>query len=327
MELLNTVSQLILGLLLVYVMYRFIRSIRFVPTQEAYVIERLGNYTKTLEPGFHALIPFIDRVAYKQDLREQAIEVEPQECFTKDNVKVHVDGVIYLSVQDAVNASYGITDYRFAAIQLAQTTTRSVIGQMQLDTTFQERARISREVVEEMMALEETWGIKVHRYEIKGIETPRTVQNAMERQMTAERERRAVVARSEGVRDSRVQDAQGEKEEMINVSEGEMRRRINEAEGRAEEIRALAEATARSIEQVAAAINTQGGKEAVQLQLAERYLKNLSRLAQKKNQIILPTNLSRFDTVMEGLTLDDFQLVESDELPVRKRNGDPLAGE
>jgi len=302
------ISGAILALLAVYVLFQFLKAIRLVPQQEAYVVERLGNYHKTLEAGFHALVPFIDRVRYKQDLREQAIPVEPQDCFTKDNVRVRVDGVIYLSVMDPVNASYGVTDYRRAAIQLAQTTTRSVIGRMELDTTFQERALISSKVVEVLSEVEQTWGMKVHRYEIKNIDTPRTVQKAMERQMTAERERRATVARSEGRQESTVNDSEGEKQELINESEGEREKRINEAEGRAEEIKAIADATAEAIEQVARAVNTPGGEEAVKLQLAEQYLHALAHLGRQENQILLPTDLTRYDRIIDGLALDDFKV-------------------
>ena len=301
-------SMTLLGLLALYVLFNFLKAIRLVPQQSAYIVERLGNYHKTLEAGFHALIPFIDRVQYKQDLREQAIQVEPQDCFTEDNVRVRVDGVIYLSVIDPVNASYGVTDYRLAAIQLAQTTTRSVIGRMELDTTFQERAVISSKVVEVLGEVEQAWGIKVHRYEIRNIDTPRTVQQAMERQMTAERERRAVVARSEGQQEATVNDAKGEKQELINESEGEREKRINEAEGRAEEIKAIADATAEAIERVAQAVNAPGGEEAVKLQLAEQYLHSLAKLGRRENQVLLPTDLTRYDRIIDGLALDDFKV-------------------
>lgn len=216
----NFIDNISLGILILlglFFIYKVIRSLQLVPNQFAYIVERLGNYKKTLGPGFHALIPFFDKVVYKQDLREETIEVEPQECFTKDNVKVEVDGVIYLSVTDPVNASYGVTDYRNAAIQLSQTTTRSVIGLMDLDETFEERAFMSKEVVKVLAEMEMPWGMKVHRYEIKNIVTPRTVQNAMERQMTAERDRRAVIARSEGIKGSKVNDAEGIREEIIRV--------------------------------------------------------------------------------------------------------------
>ncbi|MES3628558.1 MAG: paraslipin [Longimonas sp.] len=301
-------SASLLAIFAIYVAYHFLRAIRLVPQQEAQIVERLGNYHKTLEAGFHALIPFVDEVRYKQDLREQAIPVQPQDCFTEDNVRVRVDGVIYLSVTDPVNASYGVTDYRFAAIQLAQTTTRSVIGRMELDTTFQERALISSRVVDVLSEVEQAWGIKVHRYEIKNIDTPRTVQQAMERQMTAERERRATVARSEGQQESTINDAEGEKQELINESEGEREKRINEAEGRAEEIKAIADATAEAIEQVARAVNSPGGEEAVKLQLAEQYLHALAKLGRRENQILLPTNLTSYDHIIDGLALDDFKV-------------------
>jgi regulator of protease activity HflC (stomatin/prohibitin superfamily) len=309
---LATVSQTVLGLISLYVLYQFIRSIRLVPQQRAYIVERLGKYHKTLEAGFHALIPFIDRVPYIQDMREQAIPVEPQACFTEDNVRVKVDGVIYISVTDPVNASYGVTNYRRAAIQLAQTTTRSVIGRMDLDTTFQERAAISQKVVEVLSEVEQTWGMKVHRYEIKNIDTPRTVQKAMERQMTAERERRATVARSEGQQQSTVNDAEGQKEELINQSEGERQKRVNEAEGRAEEIRAIASATAEAIESIARAVSSPGGEEAVRLRLAEDYLDTIGRLGKKGNKILLPADLTRYDAVLSGLALDDFTLHAAD---------------
>ncbi|MDZ7720871.1 MAG: stomatin-like protein [Balneolaceae bacterium] len=304
MQILNSISQVLLALFSVYVMFQFVRAIRLVPNQFNFIVERLGNYHKTLGAGFHALVPFIDKVVYKQDLREETIEVEPQECFTKDNVKVEVDGVIYISVMDPVNASYGVTDYRYAAVQLAQTTTRSVIGVMDLDETFEERAKMSKEVVEVLSEMERPWGIKVHRYEIKNIMTPRTVQNAMERQMTAERDRRAVIAKSEGVKGSKINDAEGMRTEIINISEAAMQRRINEAEGTAQEIEAIAEATASSIEQIADALSQDKGKEAMQLQLAEKYLDVLEGLGRDENDIILPKDITNYDALMEGLSLD-----------------------
>lgn len=310
MSALNMFSQVVLALFAIYLTFKFLQALRLVPNQYAHIVERLGNYHKTLGPGFHALIPFVDKVVYKQDLREETIEVEPQECFTKDNVKVEVDGVLYLSVVDPVNASYGITDYRYAAVQLAQTTTRSVIGLLDLDETFEERAKMSKKVVEVLGDVERLWGIRVHRYEIKNINTPRTVQKAMERQMTAERERRAVIAKSEGVRDSNVNDAQGRRAEMVNISEAEMQRRINEAEGWANEIEAIAEATAVSIEQIAAAISQPKGKEAMKLQLKQKYLKVLDGLAKDENQIILPKDITNYDALIEGLSLEQLDEVE-----------------
>ena len=320
---LNDISLGILALLALYVAYKFLRAIRFVPQQRAYIVERLGNYHKTLEAGFHALFPFIDTVRYTLDLREQAIPVEPQECFTEDNVRVEVDGVIYLSVTNPVNASYGVTDYRRAAIQLAQTTTRSVIGRMELDTTFQERASISRAVVEVLGEVEQAWGIKVHRYEIKNIDPPRTVQKAMERQMTAERERRATVARSEGKQQSTINDAEGEKQELINQSEGEKQRRINEAEGRAKEIEAIAQATAEAIERVAQSVSAPGGEEAVKLRLAEQYLTTIAKLGKEENEVLLPADLTKYESVIDGLSLDKFTLRGDGETPYPAGNGAP----
>lgn len=309
----ESISQVVLGLLSIYVLYKFIQSIQLVPTQRAYVVERLGNYHKTLGPGFHALVPFFDQVKYKQDLREETIEVEPQECFTKDNVKVEVDGVIYLAVIDPVNASYGVTNYRFAAVQLAQTTTRSIIGKMNLDDTFEDRAIINKEVVNVLSEMEQAWGIRVLRYEIKNIYTPKTIQNAMERQMTAERERRATIARSEGIKESTINDAQGEKEEIINVSEGEKQRRINEAEGVAQEIESIAEASAVSIEQIADALSEQKGKEAMQMRLAEKYISQLSKLASDKNDVIIPKDVTNYDAIMSGLSLDKISIVPEED--------------
>lgn len=307
MEIIEMFSQVLLGLFSVFVLFKFIQSIRMVPNQYAFVVERLGNYQKTLGPGFHALIPFIDKVVYRQDLREETIEVEPQECFTRDNVKVEVDGVIYLSVLDPVNASYGVTNYRYAAVQLAQTTTRSVIGTMDLDQTFEDRAKMSMEVVKVLSEMEMAWGIKVHRYEIKNIITPRTVQKAMERQMTAERDRRAIIAKSEGIKGAKINDAEGIKTEIINISEAEMQSRVNIAEGKASEIEAIAEATAISIERIAEALSKPKGSDAMRLQLAEKYLDVLGGLGNEKNNVILPKDLSNYEALMQGLSLEELK--------------------
>ena len=280
---------------------KFFTSIRVVPTQSAYIVERLGQYTKTLGPGFHALIPFFDRVAFIHDLKEEAVDVPPQECFTKDEVRVEVDGVMYISVTDPVKASYGVTQYSFAATQLAQTTTRSVIGTLDLDRTFEERDLISSRVVEVLERAGEIWGIRVHRYEIKNLTPPPTVHEAMEKQVTAERERRAVVARSEGDRQSRINMSEGEKMETINRSEGQMQRQINEAEGRAEEILAIAKATALSIERVSAAINVDGGQESIRLQLAEKFLTRLTVLAVRETRVVLPADLTSLEEVLKSI--------------------------
>ena len=293
------------GILFLVLIVRFFRSIRLVPTQSAYVVERLGKYSKTLGPGFHALVPFLDRVAFIRDLKEETVDVPPQECFTRDEVQVEVDGVLYMSVTDPVKASYGVTDYSFAAMQLAQTTTRSVIGTLDLDRTFEERELISAKVVEVLEKAGEIWGLRVHRYEIKNLAPPPTVKDAMEKQVTAERNRRAIVARSEGDKQSRINTSEGRKLELINRSEGEMQRTVNEAQGRAQEIRSIAEATAKSIEQIASAISVPGGASSVRLQLAKKYLKQLRALAQDRTQVLLPVDLTNLQGLLESIELPD----------------------
>jgi regulator of protease activity HflC (stomatin/prohibitin superfamily) len=291
------------GLLFLVLIFKFFRSIRLVPTQSAYIVERLGKYSRTLNPGFHALVPFIDKVAYIRDLKEETVDVPPQECFTRDEVQVEVDGVIYISVIDPVKASYGVTDYPFAAMQLAQTTTRSVIGTLDLDRTFEERELISAKVVEVLEKAGQTWGIRVHRYEIKNLSPPPTVKEAMEKQVTAECNRRAIVAQSEGDKQSRINTSEGRSFELVNRSEGEMQRTINEAQGRAEEIRAIARATAQSIEKISASISLPGGESSVRLQLAEKYLKRLRALADSDTQIVLPADLTNFEGLLDSLKL------------------------
>ena len=287
------------GVSFLILIVKFFQSIRLVSTQTAHIVERLGKYHKTLEAGFHALIPFVDKVTFVQDLREEAIDVPPQDCFTGDEVKVTVDGVIYISIMDAVKASYGIVDYRYAAVQLAQTTTRSVIGTLALDRTFEERDIISAKVVEVLDAAGETWGIRVHRYEIKNLSPPETVRNAMEKQVNAERERRAILAASEGDKQSRINRSEGLKRELINRSEGEKQRRINEAEGQAQEITAIASATAESIAKIAAVVSEPGGDQALRLQIYERHIESLRGLQNSK--IILPANLMNFESWMSNL--------------------------
>lgn len=277
-----------------FLAFKFFQAICLVPTKSAYVVERLGKYRCTLDAGFHLLLPFIDRVAFIQDLKEETIEVPPQECFSKDEVNVEVDGVIYIQVIDAVKASYGITDYRFAAMQLAQTTTRSVIGTLELDRTFEERDIISAKVVEVLDKAGESWGIRVHRYEIKNITPPATVRNAMEMQVNAERERRAILAKSLGDKASRINRSEGQMTELINLSEGEKQRRINSAEGKAAEILAIAQATGDSISKLAAAIEQPGGQQALDMQLSEQYLQQMKGLSQQSTKVILPANLLDF---------------------------------
>ena len=293
---------LIWGAIFLLLVVKFFQSIRLVSTQTAHIVERLGKYHKTLEAGFHALIPFIDKVTFVQDLREEAIDVPPQDCFTGDEVKVIVDGVIYMSVMDPVKASYGIVDYRAAAVLLAQTTTRSVIGTLDLDRTFEERNVISAKVVEVLDQAGASWGIRVHRYEIKNIAPPHTVRNAMEMQVNAEREGRALIATAEGDKQSRINRSEGLKAELVNISEGEMQKRINEAEGKAEEIRAIATATAGSIEQIAGAINVKGGTAAFKLKLSERYIDVFKSLENSK--IILPANVAEYRSWVDNLGLE-----------------------
>lgn len=278
-----------------YLAFKFIQAICLVPTKSAYVVERLGKYKCTLEAGFHVLLPFIDRVAFVQDLKEETIDVPPQQCFSMDEVNVEVDGVIYIQVVDPVKASYGITDYRFAAMQLAQTTTRSVIGTLDLDRTFEERDIISAKVVEVLDKAGETWGIRVHRYEIKNITPPLTVKNAMELQVNAEREKRAILAKSLGDKQSRINRSEGDMTEMINISEGEKQRRINSAEGKAEEILAIATATSEAINTIADAIEQPGGDQAIEMQLNEQYIQQLAGLSAKDRKIVLPANLLDFN--------------------------------
>ena len=290
------------GLIFLIFIIKFFQSIRLVSTQTAHIVERLGQYQKTLDAGFHALLPFIDKVTFVQDLREEAIDVPPQECFTGDEVQVTVDGVIYMSVTDPVKASYGITDYRFAAVQLAKTTTRSVIGTLDLDRTFEERDIISAKVVEVLDEAGSSWGIRVHRYEIKNISPPETVRTAMEKQVRAERDRRAILASSEGDKQSRINRSEGLKTEVINRSEGEMQRCINEAEGKAAEIVAIAEASAESIEKLAAVFTTNGGGEALKMQVKEKYIDTMKSLASSK--IILPANVASYDGWITNLGLE-----------------------
>jgi len=292
---LDIIVLAIWGAIFLFLAYKFIQAICLVPTKSAYVVERLGKYRCTLEAGFHILLPFVDRVAFIQDLKEETIDVPPQECFSKDEVNVEVDGVIYIEVIDSLKASYGITDYRFAAMQLAQTTTRSVIGTLDLDRTFEERDIISAKVVEVLDKAGSSWGIRVHRYEIKNITPPDTVKNAMELQVNAERERRAILAKSLGDKASRINRSEGLMTEMINISEGEKQRRINSAEGKAAEILAIAKATGDSIAKIAIAIEQPGGQQALDLQLSEQYLQQMQGLSKANRKVILPANLLDFN--------------------------------
>ena len=275
--------------------------VRIVPQRSAYIVERLGKYSRTLEAGFHILVPFIDRIAYRHSLKEEAFDVPQQQCITRDNISVSVDGVLYLQVIDPQAASYGITDYRYAATSLAQTTLRSVIGQIELDKTFEERSKINIEVVNALDEAAQPWGVKVLRYEIADILLPNTINDALEQQMRAERERRAVVARSEGERQEKINISEGQKAQIINLSIAEKEKQINEAEGKAREIQMLAEATAAGIERIAAAINQPGGEQAVSLRSAEQYVSEFGKLAKTGNTLILPAELADIGGAVAGL--------------------------
>lgn len=297
------INTLIWGLLFLYTIIKFIKAIRIVPTKGAYIVERLGKYHTTLGPGFHALIPFIDRVAYIHHLKEETVDIKPQECFTKDNVKVKVDGVMYIAVEDAVKASYGITNYRLAASKLAQTTVRSVIGQIELDKCFEEREEISAKVVKELSEAGQEWGTRIFRYEIQNIVPPDSVTEAMEKQVSAERQRRAIIAESEGDMQSRIQKSEGIKAELINTSEGEKQKKINEAEGKAAAIKAIGDATAQSIEVLSTNISVNNGKKAVELLINQKYLGKIGSLAKTGNEVILPADLTEVNKLIKSVEL------------------------
>jgi regulator of protease activity HflC (stomatin/prohibitin superfamily) len=263
-----------------------------VPQQSAFIVERLGKYSKTLSAGFHILVPGFERIAYKHNLKEAALDIAEQVCITKDNVQVGIDGVLYLQVLDPARASYGIADYHFAISQLAQTTLRSQIGKIDLDRTFEERATINANVVSELDKASEPWGVKVLRYEIKSINPPRDVIQAMEKQMRAEREKRAVILTSEGERDAKINQAEGEKQRVIKESEASRQQQINVAAGEAEAILAVATATAEGLRRVAEAVASQGGREAMQLRVAESYVAQFGNLARSTNTLVVPANLS-----------------------------------
>lgn len=263
-----------------------------VPQQSAYIVEYLGKYSRTLSAGFHILVPFVEVVAYKHSLKEQAIDIPEQTCITRDNVQVGIDGVLYLRVLDPKLTSYGITDYIFAIIQLAQTALRSEIGKIDLDRTFEVRAAINANVVAELDKASEPWGVKVMRYEIKNINPPHDVLSAMEKQMRAEREKRAVVLNSEGERDAKINEAEGDKQRVIKASEAAKQMQINEAEGEASAILAVATATAEGLRQVAISLREPGGAEAMQLRVAEDYLVQFGNLAKAGNTLVVPANLS-----------------------------------
>jgi len=263
-----------------------------VPQQSAYVVERLGKFSSTLDAGFHILVPFIDVIRYKHVLKEIAVDIPEQVCITRDNVQVHIDGILYMRVLNPERASYGINDYQFALTQLAQTALRSEVGKIELDRTFEARTTINAQVVNELDKASEPWGVKVLRYEIKNITPPKDVLNAMEKQMRAEREKRALILTSEGERDAAINQAEGEKQQVIKASEAKKQQQINEAEGAAAAILAIAQATAEGLRKVAETIQVPGGQEAVQLRVAEQYIGKFGELAKATNTLILPASVS-----------------------------------
>lgn len=283
------------------------RAIKIIPQQSAWVVERLGKYRTTLTPGLNFLVPFIDRVAYKHSLKEIPLDVPQQVCITRDNTQIGVDGIIYFQVKDPHKASYGSEDYVQAIVQLAQTMLRSAIGKMELDKTFEERDQINRAVVAALDEASVNWGVKVLRYEIKDIQPPESILRAMEKQITAEREKRAAIARSEGEQQSQINIATGDRESAVRRSEGERQANINRAQGEAESIRLVAEATAGAIRNIAAAITQDGGAEAVNLKVAERYIEAFGEIAQTGNTLIIPSNMSD----MAGLVASAMKVVDS----------------
>ena len=295
-------SLIVAGILAIVAIIIIIKTAVIVPQQSGYVVENLGKYSRTLQAGFHILIPFIERVSYRHTLKEQAIDVEEQICITSDNVQVGVDGVLYLQVMDARSASYGIGDYLFAIAQLAQTTLRSEMGKIELDKTFEERNHMNLRIVEELDQASNPWGVKVLRYEIRNINPPADVLTAMEKQMRAEREKRATILQSEGVRDAKINEAEGEKQRVIKESEAAKQQQINEAEGEASAILAIAEATAEGLKKVAVALNSEGGDKAMQLRVAEDYLEQFGNLAKHGNTLIVPSDLSNVSSMIAAAT-------------------------
>lgn len=289
MEYIYTIIGIALALLILTIIYK---TAVIVPQQSAYVIERIGRYHDTLRAGFHILLPFLDVIRSRHTLKEQAIDIAEQICITRDNVQVAVDGVLYFKVLDPEKATYGIDDFGFAITQLAQTTLRSEIGKIELDKTFEERTQINIQVVQELDKASEPWGVKVLRYEIKNITPPHDVLAAMEKQMRAEREKRAMILTSEGDREAQINSAEAEKQQVIKASEAARQQAINEAEGQAKAILSVAEATAEGIVKVAEAVRVDGGFQALQLRIAERYIEEFGNLAKTNNSMILPANLT-----------------------------------
>ncbi|MES2298222.1 MAG: stomatin-like protein [Pseudomonadota bacterium] len=294
-------------LLLMVALVFVIKTIKVVPQQHAWVVERLGKYHATLAPGLNIVVPFVDRVAYKHLLKEIPLDVPPQVCITRDNTQLQVDGILYFQITDAMRASYGSSNYISAITQLAQTTLRSVIGRMELDKTFEERDHINTAIVNAIDESAANWGVKVLRYEIKDLTPPKEILHAMQQQITAEREKRALIAASEGRKQEQINIATGEREAAIARSEGEKQASINRAEGQAKAIVALAEANSAALRQIAAAIREPGGSDAVNLKVAEQYVGAFNNLAKTNNSIIIPANMGD----MGGLIASAMQIVKA----------------
>lgn len=299
---------LVIGLFFALIVWK---GVKIVPQQSAWIVEKLGKFDRKLEPGLNILIPFIENVAYRHSLKEYAYDVMEQTAITRDNVSLLMDGLIYVRIIDPIEASYGVNDPVFAVTQLAQTTMRSEIGKLSLDECFEERERLNTNIVNAINDASQTWGIQCMRYEIKNITPPKTVINAMELQVAAERKKRAEILDSEGIRQSKINIAEGDKQEVVLESEAAMTDQVNRARGEAEAIREVAKATAEGIETVAAAIQKSGGEEAVALKIAEQYVEAFSKLAKESNTILLPANtgdagamvaqaLSVFQTIRQG---------------------------
>ena len=293
-------TVLLILIVLLYII--FTRLFQIVEFREEVIQERLGKYKKTLKPGFHFLIPFVDRPAYSQEMREQVIDVPSQTCITQDNIEVTVDGLVYLKVMDSYKASYGISNYHAAAVNLAQTTMRSEIGKITLDDTFSEREMMNENIVREIDKAADPWGIKVLRYEIKNIRPSKEIVDTMEKQMEAEREKRAEITHSEGHRQARINESEGEQKSQVLISEAERQRRINESKGRAKEIELVAEATAKGIRRVAEAIQRPGGDLAVKTKLVEQYINQFGKIIKSTNVSVLPTETANLKTFFEGVS-------------------------
>ncbi len=315
MEGMGVVGLIVVAAIVLLVVVILVKTAVIVPQQSAYVIERLGRYSRTLQAGFHILLPFLDTIAYKHTLKEQAIDISEQLCITRDNVQVGVDGVLYLQVLEPRQASYGITNYQFAIAQLAQTTLRSEVGKIDLDRTFEERSSINRLIVNELDQASAPWGVKVLRYEIRNINPPTDVLNAMEKQMRAEREKRAVILSSEGERDAKINEAEGEKQRVIKESEATRTQQINEAQGEAEAILAVATASAEGITRIGQSVSGDGGMDAMRLRVAEQYIAQFGQIAKEGNTLVVPANLSDLSSMLALAST----IVKNDQEPSTER--------